>query len=39
MMLLETFIELCSRWRLVFTQERMFELVMRQALGTLKKIS
>ncbi len=34
-MLLETFIELCSRWRPVFTQERTFELAMRQALGTL----
>ena len=39
MMLLETFLELCSRWRPVFTQDRTFELAMRQALGTLKKIS
>jgi len=35
MMLLETFLELCSRWRPVFAQERTFELAMRQALGTL----
>ena len=34
-MLLEAFIELCSKWKSIFAHERTFELAMRQALGTL----
>ena len=34
-MLFEAFIELCSKWKSVFAQERTFELAMSQALGTL----
>lgn len=34
-MVLKTFLELCCRWRSVFSQERTFEVALRQAVGTL----